>query len=329
MRLYLHIGYPKTGTTSLQKFFVQNERHLQRQGILYPRTGRLYNAHYLFNFAMGIGAFDTTITVPTLNNLRQDLVKEITSSGCNVIIISSEYFITSPNLTIIRDFFSGFDTTVVVYLRRHDYAFESGFAQSEKTAPTPPWGADIDSYVLYSIMANVVPYDYLHTLLRWQDIFGVQNIIVRPFEKEQNLPDLFSDFLASLNIAEDPAFVRFHPENLSIDLETILTLRCVRELNLPNEAKNKLKTIILNQKTNGSNRFLSANMRKIIIQKYEPSYKIIARKFLNRPNGELFVNLKPTKDSSIETPNASAVTKRLIGALEELFRNQTFISKII
>lgn len=36
--IYLHIGMPKTGSTSLQKFLFTNREKLLRQGYLYPVT---------------------------------------------------------------------------------------------------------------------------------------------------------------------------------------------------------------------------------------------------------------------------------------------------
>ncbi|MDQ3485629.1 MAG: hypothetical protein M3445_09530, partial [Actinomycetota bacterium] len=40
-RVYLHIGLPKTGTTSLQTTMWHNRKLLRRQGLLYPGTQRL------------------------------------------------------------------------------------------------------------------------------------------------------------------------------------------------------------------------------------------------------------------------------------------------
>lgn len=36
MTCYLHIGVPKTGTTSVQNFLYTNRQVLQKQGFLYP-----------------------------------------------------------------------------------------------------------------------------------------------------------------------------------------------------------------------------------------------------------------------------------------------------
>ena len=52
--LFLHIGIPKTGTSSIQKFFLQNPEALARQGYCFPKLPHKYpyvynnrNAHFM------------------------------------------------------------------------------------------------------------------------------------------------------------------------------------------------------------------------------------------------------------------------------------------
>lgn len=53
--LYLHIGTPKTATSSIQKFLAENWDVLQKHGYflpesthIYPRVNARRNAHFLF-----------------------------------------------------------------------------------------------------------------------------------------------------------------------------------------------------------------------------------------------------------------------------------------
>ena len=41
-KAYLHIGTPKTGTTSLQRFLSANSRLLEESGFLFPKFGFSY-----------------------------------------------------------------------------------------------------------------------------------------------------------------------------------------------------------------------------------------------------------------------------------------------
>ena len=53
--LHVHIGTPKTGTTSIQNFCVDNEKLLEMQGYCYPlfpysykSVAKVRNGHFLF-----------------------------------------------------------------------------------------------------------------------------------------------------------------------------------------------------------------------------------------------------------------------------------------
>src|ERR1700761_9452859 len=165
VRLYLHIGYPQTGTTALQSFFSQNAARLAEQGLLYPQTGQLHNAHYLFNFALGLGHWDEgAVEAPEV--LAEKLKHEIASTSCNRVLLSSEYFmLAGPDaIARIKALFADYDIRVLVYLRRHDDALEAAYAQSAKTAVAPPWQPNIESFILYQLTANLPQYDYLACL---------------------------------------------------------------------------------------------------------------------------------------------------------------------
>ena len=52
MKLILHIGTAKTGTTTLQHWFASNRESLQAQGIYYPKSLGKVNHRALSIFAM-------------------------------------------------------------------------------------------------------------------------------------------------------------------------------------------------------------------------------------------------------------------------------------
>jgi len=58
MNLYIHIGAPKTGTTSLQHYLRRNQDNLARQGVLYPSGGRDKSAHKPIGAAVFPGRSD-------------------------------------------------------------------------------------------------------------------------------------------------------------------------------------------------------------------------------------------------------------------------------
>ncbi|MEM1377668.1 MAG: hypothetical protein AAGG69_09785 [Pseudomonadota bacterium] len=51
-RLILHVGHPKTGSTSIQKALAANRRQLEKEGIFYPETALLSHNHRVLGFAI-------------------------------------------------------------------------------------------------------------------------------------------------------------------------------------------------------------------------------------------------------------------------------------
>jgi hypothetical protein len=91
-QLILHIGYPKTGTTALQRFWELNESFLRKNLLLYPMAGRIHAAHYGFSYRLGLNG-DTKLDVPPLDELIGALRLEMDESGLDRALVSSEHFI--------------------------------------------------------------------------------------------------------------------------------------------------------------------------------------------------------------------------------------------
>ncbi|WP_298215404.1 hypothetical protein [Acidocella sp.] len=323
-QLYLHIGYPKTGTTSLQRFFSLNEEKFLKNKIVYPRTGRIGDAHYGVSFSLGLGNYDRSSLDP--DRLKSELIEEIKNRPWEKIIISSEYFITARQPDDIKRYYESFrnligdfEIFIIVYLRRHDGIFESGFTQSEKTSLSPPWDPDINSYTLHAICSSDVPYDYLQTLHRWQNTFGKTNLLVRPLEKKQNIPDLYGDFLKTIQ-CEDDNYFRPVNQNQSIDWGTVLALRFARKLSLDKPTTNYVCSELIKEgaRLQSNEKYFSPAMRLAIIKKYLPSYFQIARNFIPRKDGILFEESLPKLNDEWEpplTPSKSKISERIIQIL--------------
>src|SRR5947209_14339246 len=149
-KVLLHIGYPKTATTSLQWFFARNDDALRRQaGLLYPETGRTHVAHYGLSMCLNIGVYDGKVRA--IGTAKETLDREIRQSECDTVLISSEGFIAAKSFDPVLEFFSGHDLYLVVYLRRHDHAFESAYSQSVCLTVDPPWRPGIESFVLHQM----------------------------------------------------------------------------------------------------------------------------------------------------------------------------------
>jgi len=299
-KLTLHIGYNKTGTSAIQTFLDRNRQPLIETGLHYPRTGIFDSAHY------GISEFFIGRPVKTGVNTGQVLINalrdEIASSGCDNVILSSEYFTTANPDHIARvrkaiaEFAPDYQMQVIIYLRRHDLWFESLFNQAEKTAPAPPWQMDIRDFVLHVLGTASPECSYLRVVDRWARTFGDANVIVRPFEEDQfSGGTLVADFFHALGQElPDGLAVADAKSNESLSAEALYAIGVMKRC-LAGSAVSKLMPQLIRSERNAAAKLVPADYGKLsAVHRYSlymfflPEYNAIARRFMGRTREGLF-----------------------------------------
>lgn len=186
-KLILHIGSQKTGTTSIQVFLKNNPSLLDDNKINFIRSGRTNIAHnsMLQYIRAGKG-----------QQIGRNIVGEMLRQPDHTHVLSSEMFFRGG----IADFFEQHfpeniraNTRVLVYLRRQDKYIEAMYKQKLKN------GRFLGSPEAYRRKKGQV--NYLSVLERYGNVFGVENIDVRPFERT-HFPngDIIRDVAALLGI---------------------------------------------------------------------------------------------------------------------------------
>lgn len=214
--LFLHIGYHKTGTTSIQNFFWNNRFAFREEGLLYPELGLSGPTHAQFalslpgerdKIVMEIASVDCSesgsayekYNGPTAHDLYCDLGKVIEQTECTRILLSSECFLEWVSPCDIKCYVKDHcncDVKIIVYLRRQDLWIQSVFNQVVK-----------DPYLRYAGNLAELPQvsclDYFSTLSEWADQFGIKNILVRQYEESLKLKNgTISDILDVLELEE-------------------------------------------------------------------------------------------------------------------------------
>jgi len=199
MRITIHLGYNKTGTTSLQRWLSDQAPTLATRGLLYPQAGRIHGAHYgLSRLLIGAPAVDCD------EQLYPHWRDELQACGAQHLLVSTEYLTLASEqaVTTLRDalkthFGSSAELRVVVYLRRHDLWFESLFNEAIKFADQPPWQLNLEDYVLHALSSDALAVRYEQTLDRWAQVFGDPAVTVRVFDPAQFIGgQLHTDFLS-------------------------------------------------------------------------------------------------------------------------------------
>jgi hypothetical protein len=277
VRIYVHIGTPKTGTTTLQRFLCKNEKNLLDLGYLYPQSGRpsYYPiAHYNLAHAM---RFQEKIYAKhagrweDLSSQFSDLHREIEQKKPSNVIVSSESFgKRSEYIEKLQEEFSRYDVKILVYLREQKDFLTSYYIESIKQGSSK----NFEDFLCDEWNIG----DYYNYLLPWSNSFGKENVTVRILKKNKLKGNLFEDFLASVGIKNPSKFdmnITNHnisPPAKAVNLLRYLNLIAISRLSIPYHVCQKIYL----------NRFIYGKKWQALIQKipnFLISEELIASKF--------------------------------------------------
>ena len=279
LKLILHVGTPKTGTTSLQTYLDKKQRKLRGKGILYPHNlDKLQNStapkHQWFEKNLV-----TTSLESFLENFKNILsqVKEDT----HTIILSSEgiynYWWNFPNESkdILHGLSTFFDIEVWVWFREPLAFIESYYKQcirNPQIENNPCYGKDLSFAEMLEIEWFSQHLNYQGFVTECQALFGKNNISVFKYEG-----DVVQEVIQKLGLAT-PHDNPTPQQNKSFNSASIGLLRTINHYNI--KAKDKsllithLKEInkILDSYTNDT--LIDEASRKKILQMYYSPIKL-------------------------------------------------------
>lgn len=189
MKLILHIGTHKTGTTSIQHFCAVQRGVLRKAGFFYPKN---VHSAYVFNFlASQISYGKEKQAKAYMQHVRYQALKQ----GCHTVVISAEsfyamtaffhdvpgfargpYWENEDNFVAkSRDVFEGFDVHPVIYLRPQDDFASSLYNQFVKnTLGISDGFGDFIEKIRPAL-------DYNGHIALWEKHYGEGRISVRDF----------------------------------------------------------------------------------------------------------------------------------------------------
>ncbi len=198
--VYLHIGIGKTGTSSIQHYFVRNKEALCNNYIFLPNTGMDINGahHSIANYRLHEVDENT-------RKLYTDLVREISSSGMDRIFISSEQFsfLRSDLIRSVKEYFSEFCVKVLFYVRSQAELIESTYLEMQKwdKAQRPKFYEDSNGDIGTFFRLTKDAFNFQLRISPWVKHFGEENMIVRLYDRRAIGDDVCVDVLSLLNVA--------------------------------------------------------------------------------------------------------------------------------
>lgn len=285
--IFLHIGFGKTGTTSIQKTLLTNRDLLLKRRILYPRTGIVDGGHHELAL-VGVEEFSVS-----LRELYQDLINEIESSDAEQILISSENFcfMKEEYINSIFSFLNNYNIKIIFYIRNQADLIKSSYLQWIKVGASPVykninefWRAHKNSFIFQN---RLIPY-IAHCE---RESFNIQifdkettgNDVVQHFlknnlsiERSQLLP---IEILVNESLVEE--FIDFAMRINKIEEDIHLRQKSIRRLV---EASSYLKSY-------SRNTLISSSLKAQINEFYYDFNREFVKTFFKESESDFIINL--------------------------------------
>ena len=346
--LIFHIGTPKTGTTSLQEFFVSSPDMLEKMGYYYPNFGNKnvpnVNGYYFVNY-------------PSKQNMKEHSSKQWEKLWQTIdfylekgnVIISNELFWNNSVKEVYRYAVDrGMNVKIVVYLRRQDLYLEAYYNQCIKSGyESDTFQSWLEKSAYQKDSSNA---HYLKELMQLEEIVGRENMMIRVFEKEQmhlEKLDIINDFMRTIipEFGEQISMNRSN-ERLSPDVNELKRIfNSVVTFGRSAANRDDYQQLFLQlsdvyQDSNVDKRagYMTEKERRSLMQLYNEENQEIARRYLNRENGILFydnnydiplVQINMTPGEQLITKYISMIYVQLNQKINLLAENKLVCSELL
>jgi len=238
LKLIIHAGTPKTGTTSLQTYLGKKQRKLRGKGILYP-----HNIEKLKNpTAPKHQWFEKNLVTTHLDNFLENFKNIISQvkKETHTIILSSEgiynYWWDFPDQSkdILCELSKLFDIEIWVWFREPLVFIESYYKQcirNPQVESNPCYGKDLSFAEMLNIKWFSQHLNYQEFISECQTLFGQNNISVFKYEG-----DVVQEVIQKLGLAT-PHDNPTPRQNKSLNAASIELLRMLNHYDL--KAKDK------------------------------------------------------------------------------------------
>lgn len=197
MKVVIHAGIHRTGTTSLQLFLEGNRTALRERGIVYPGEAR---NHQSLAWSLKRKPDDTA-----------EIKRLLTADPeAKTVVLSAEDFCIHTDLQWLKEISRTYQTHVVFYLRRQDHWIMSWYNQHVKW-PFDRHKSRMGKTEFLESIGDFYWLDYANVLDRWREVLGHAHVSAGVVEKGQ-VEDVVHDFVARLETL---------PEGLNLEVKRV------------------------------------------------------------------------------------------------------------
>lgn len=309
VRVILHVGMHKTGTSALQNSLYAHRDALLKAGILYPTAGLNLDSpqagyrHLLLRRSLeqeGAQSF-------AIKQLRQ----EIANSSCHTVVLSYEGFFTpATDVSHLREALHGFDTTVLLYLRHPVDYLESKYREWIRLLS---YAGEIEDFLSWQW-----PFlDVLNQASEWEEQFGPDQMVIRSYDSLQSPRDILDQLLALIPASE--VTLEPHPEN-NPGPTNEYTLAKLMANRLRLAGRPVAPQVVASMETDyGSNggRLLSSEAVEEIQRRSGPAFAELLKRYGQNPDLTSRWAARPRDDAFFDSAVRASVIRQLEAAKDE------------
>lgn len=285
MKLALHIGTPKTGTTSCQHWFAQNRSVLRDQGIIYSRALGEYSHRALAvcvqnpNKANRSFAHFGIKTPQDHTDFRQQLAEKLSReiaqyNQARHWVISSEHLFSNITkqemIQQVRDFLSPHfaEITVFLHLRPQVDLLVSGASQRARMgrAVTP------QTLTRPAVSEQSDYFNYNNITKKWGSVFGAGNLRIIPF---RNQPDMTQTLITHLGASRGGTTAPIYT-NEALGWQTMALVNALGDAAAP--IKPLHKSLFLDQQPKGERLQIGLKMAREIHARFQQSNAMLCQR---------------------------------------------------
>lgn len=205
--LFVHIGSHKTATTFLQSSLSRNEKALNELSLIYPKAGRIHEAHFKLGWQIKKMAAHQPLTGA---GDWGNVIEEINASKARAGVVSSEELGIYCDPNKLSDLKKNFDVRIICYLRSPDGFMQSFYNQFIKDFSTRETRT-LNTYIAEEELGFLNTRQWMSP---WIDVFGAKAISLRLFDDVVRAEGgILTDFLKVCGAKKIPTF---NPPQVSV-----------------------------------------------------------------------------------------------------------------
>ncbi|MEH6590851.1 MAG: hypothetical protein V7746_11360 [Halioglobus sp.] len=275
MKLFIHIGFHKTGSSAIQVHLGLNDAVLRHLGILVPRAG--------WSAGSGHNGFISRDSDELLVEMSQEMDK-FSASGGHTAVLSFEGFTLFDAETIEKfaRYFAKHEVVLVAYLREQSELIQSAFLERVKGGGRHKSLADFapDKPLSFPHYLNI------HSVIKkWHEGFARELTVITKIYDTADLVDndAAADFLTLLGVDDLSGFEFLRKQqNTSLDVPSLALLNLLDALSSEFPSRGLLvDALLVNIAENGMGPryFLHATQVDAVREHYAPSNQQVLEQY--------------------------------------------------